>query len=144
MNQIKEDFTNIKKFPDFVTEVLNDLISEDITLSIWLIGSRANGCERIDSDWDFIVFRNDGIQERESRHENVDVVQVSSDCMCLREGERKNMSADFSKWYWREIKQGLANYTIRKTPPVGEGQGFNLEDVMYIDLEGILVWDRNT
>jgi len=75
-------------FPDFVTEVLNDLKDEKYTQAIWFIGFRVNNDARADSDWDFLVFRSGNIQVRGARHPKVDVIQVSGRQYLL---ERKNL-----------------------------------------------------
>ena len=134
---------NVTSFPDFVACVLNQLISEEPTQAIWFIGSRANGSERIDSDWDFIAFVNDEIHERNARHINVDIVRVDKNMQCLLEGENQNLSGSFHNWRWRQIDTESSLYTYRKTPDVENGQGFDIADVEYIDLHGIKVWEKN-
>jgi len=129
-------------FPDFVTEVLNDLKDEKYTQAIWFIGSRANNDVSADSDWDFLVFRSGNIQVREARHPKVDVIQVSGR-QYLLEGKNLNMSGDFSKWMWREIGPGLAQYTVRKSPDVECGV-FDVADVKYINCNGFLVWQEKS
>lgn len=133
----------LSEFPDFVAGVLEELIKEIATQSVWLIGSRANGCERSNSDWDFIVFVNDSICECSSRHGDVDVIRVDTNGQYLLEGQKINLCNSFEIWNWREIEPGRASYTVRKTPNVENGQAFNGEDVRYDNLKGIKVWQRN-
>ena len=133
----------IFNFPESVACVLNELINEVSTQEIWFIGSRANGNERIDSDWDFIVFVNEEINVRNARRDNVDIVQVDKNNIYLLEGQNLDMAGSFEKWKWRETDTRSSLYTVRKTPDVESEQGFNLSEVKYIDLNGIKVWHRN-
>jgi predicted nucleotidyltransferase len=135
--------TSPQEFPGFVTDVLDDLINEDDIQEIWFIGSRANGCERSDSDWDFIVFTSNLVREHDARHSYVDVIRVDSNGKYLLEGQKMDLCGSFSTWKWRDDEPGFAFYTVRKTPDIEPGQGFNTEDVRYIDLMGIRVWRRN-
>lgn len=130
-------------FPAFVTEVLKELIDEKETQSIWFIGSRANGRERPDSDWDFIVFVSDAVNKRSTRNKNVDIIRVDRNGVYLLEGQNLSMSNSFKIWHWCETEQGLASYTFRETPRVEAGEAFDMEDVKYIKLQGINVWQRN-
>lgn len=131
------------EFPYFVAKVLQELIKEDATQSVWFIGSRANNCERLDSDWDFIIFVNDNIQECSARHPNVDVIRVDTNGQYLLEGKSIKLSSSFKTWNWREVKPGMALYRTRETPDVKVGQAFNVEEVRYVDLKGLRVWERN-
>ena len=91
----------IDEFPEQVSDVLNGLVSEKETDSIWFIGSRANGNEREDSDWDFIAFVSDRIFERTARHDWVDIIRVDRDWNYLLEGEGMALSGPFNTWRWR-------------------------------------------
>jgi predicted nucleotidyltransferase len=133
----------ITKYPKFVAKVLHELIVENATQSVWFIGSRANGCERPDSDWDFIVFVTDSIYECCARHPKVDIIRVDKNEKYLLEGQKMYLSGPFKIWNWRKIKAGEALYTVRKTPDVEKGQVYNGEDVRYIDCKGIRIWKRN-
>jgi len=133
----------INEFPRFVINVLNEVMAERVTQSIWFIGSRANGCEKSDSDWDFIVFINNAIQERSVRHGKVDIIQVSPDGRYLLEGQEMDMIGKFSTWKWLEIEPELARYTVRKVPNVESDEGFDLDKVKLVSMQGLKVWERN-
>ena len=75
-------------FPEFVTEVLEELIDERETQSIWFIGSRANGRERPDSDWDFIAFVSNDVNERSTRNKNVDIIRVDRNGVYLEPAQK--------------------------------------------------------
>lgn len=52
---INNDFINFK-----INEFISDLVDRCPNIKeIWLIGSRASGMERPDSDWDLLIFVND-------------------------------------------------------------------------------------
>ena len=133
----------IDEFPEQVSDVLKGLVSEKETDSIWFIGSRVNGTERADSDWDFIAFVGDQISERTARHDRVDIIRVDSDWNYLLEGKDMQSSGQFKTWRWREVEPGRACYTIRVTPQVEDGCSFDTEDVRFVELRGIRVWRRN-
>jgi len=133
----------INEFPEQVFEVLKDLISEKETASIWLIGSRANGTERTDSDWDFIVFVCDQLSERTARHSQVDIIRVDQNGNYLLEGQSMELSGQFKTWQWREIGPGRAAYTFRVNPEVKEGGSFDIGDVRFVELRGLNVWRRD-
>lgn len=72
----------MSRFPAEIGALLNELPSacSDIQ-EIWLIGSRAIGSEREDSDWDFLVFAGkECLNNLSSRHDlnlsNVDLLVV--------------------------------------------------------------------
>lgn len=133
----------INEFPAQVFEVLNALISEKETESIWFVGSRANGTERPDSDWDFIVFVCDKLSERRARHSQIDIIRVDQNGSYLLEGQPIELSGQFKTWQWREIEPGRATYTVRATPEIGAGDLFDIQDMRLVELRGLNVWRRN-
>lgn len=132
----------INEFPEQVFEVLKGLVSEKETDSIWFVGSRANGTERTDSDWDFIVFVCDQVSERAARHSQVDIIRVDRNGNYLLEGQPLELSGQFKTWQWREIEPGRAAYTVRVTPEVGDVGSFDVGDVRFVELRGLNVWRR--
>lgn len=134
----------INEFPEQVVEVLNRLIKEKETDSIWLVGSRANGTEHTDSDWDFIVFVSNQLSERTARHSQVDIIRVDRSGNYLLEGQPMELSGQFKTWQWRQIEPGRSVYTVRVIPECG-GEGlFDNEKIRFVGLRGIYVWRRNT
>ncbi len=61
-NDIRRSDKNVKPLPfvppipDDIRAYLNPLVRQFSIESVWLIGSRANGTSRPDSDWDFLGF----------------------------------------------------------------------------------------
>lgn len=45
--------------PLFVNNIIMDISKSPTVVSIWLVGSRANGNETAKSDWDILVFSTD-------------------------------------------------------------------------------------
>lgn len=133
----------ISDFPSYVSKILRKLTSEPSALSIWFIGSRANGTDRPDSDWDFILFVNDEICEKKTRHKNVDIIRVDKNGQYLLEGQKSNMVGSFNTWKWREESPILSSYTVRKTPNVPNGQTYDTQDIKYQSLKGIKIWQKN-
>jgi predicted nucleotidyltransferase len=74
------------KLPTYVKEVISELKNENITKSIWLIGSRANNNAKEDSDWDILVFSKKRLSQVKRRHNNIDVILVGVDGDFLVEG----------------------------------------------------------
>lgn len=103
---------NITDFPVPVANILSTLTTESSTLAVWFIGSRANGTERKDSDWDFLVFIDGEISEKNVRCAYVDLVNVDKYFQYLLEGQKLDLSGSFIKnWNWREISSELAHYS---------------------------------
>lgn len=100
---------------DHIEKYVNDLKSEFPSItSVWLIGSRANGSERDDSDWDFLVFSSSPIHEEIKNNavfhrEDVDLLII---------GENGEFSKPFGKpkagslmkWKWNQVSDVLAHY----------------------------------
>ena len=107
---------------------------------VWLIGSRANGTERPDSDWDFLVFGNDGTldclaQAGELYREDVDCFVVNhGDAFANAWGARAK-SGSLTSWEWKPISSVEAQYTEAK--PMGNGDNFN---VVRKQRNGKLLW----
>ncbi len=133
----------LSDFPDSVSAVLESLIGESETDSIWFIGSRANGTEREDSDWDFIAFVTDITAERSARSGEVDIVRVDREGNCLLEGKGLALKHPFKTWRWRRIGPNRASYTVRVTPEVDEQSAFDLSEVENRELRAIKVWSRD-
>jgi predicted nucleotidyltransferase len=96
---------------------------------IWLIGSRANGTERPESDWDLLVFGDETsldclAQALELHREDVDCLVVGGvDEFSSAWGPRAK-SGSLSGWKWKRISDAEAQYTEAK--PAGNGDSFNV------------------
>jgi predicted nucleotidyltransferase len=79
---------------------------------IWLVGSRANGTARPDSDWDFIVF---GDSHTFSQLQAAaDLHRIDVDCLVVSDSDAfesawgsKSKRGSLSKWKWRPDSNGL-------------------------------------
>ena len=118
-------------FPSEVQAVIDQLKSEFGTLSVWFIGSRANGTYRSDSDWDFVCFRNSPVEIKEARCEFVDVVQVGNDGKYLLEGQPPHLIGQFKNWDWNQINSNCAKYRSRIVPQVQAGEAFDLSKINF-------------
>ena len=90
---------------------------------VWLIGSRANGTQTSESDWDLLIFANESLlMELESwpEVENVDVLVVydgnafRSPWIAAADGSLK--SGTLSAWHWEIKVDGEAAYEGTKWP----------------------------
>jgi|SRR5690554_3469958 len=86
--------------------------SPEIT-AIWLIGSRANGNAKCDSDWDFLVFGDAGtyknVENDDSLHLNeVDLLIVTDDEFSKPYGNPKTGS--LQNWEWNLKSESEATY----------------------------------
>lgn len=105
----------VNSLPDSVGRVLAELKEEDATQSVWLVGSRANGTARPDSDWDLLVFSSSEPEVAPARLEGVDVIRVGpSRQTFLLEGKGSNYMISFADWQWREINEATARYTDKR------------------------------
>jgi hypothetical protein len=131
------------EFPDRVSKVLEELVSENETVSVWLIGSRANGAVREDSDWDFVAFVSDLIFERPARNHDVDIIRVDRDGTYLLEGQSIARAGPFKTWRWRRNGPNQALYTVRVPPDVHGQSSYDLEQVEFRALHATKVWSRD-
>jgi predicted nucleotidyltransferase len=91
--------------------------------TVWLIGSRANGTGNPDSDWDLLVFGDEGLVKELSSCEPVEGV----DLFVVYDGNNFrspwNHTADWavrvgslSGWAWRELSSNEATYNVTMWP----------------------------
>ena len=88
---------------------------------VWLIGSRAEGLERANSDWDYLVFANERLinslrQKPELYREDVDLLVVYDGDRFKspwRDGARVK-SGSLSEWDWKVVGEGEATYRATK------------------------------
>jgi predicted nucleotidyltransferase len=108
---------------------------------VWLIGSRANGSARAESDWDYLVFADRRIlralrQDTRFRHPSVDLLVVyDGDQFATPWGEPNPKKGSLTSWDWELLSAGKAEYTAAKIKP----------DSMFPDLRkkaAIRVWPR--
>lgn len=130
-------------FPQEVQGVIDKLKLETSTISIWFIGSRANGNFRMNSDWDLICFRNSLVEVQEARSEVVDVIQVGNDARYLLEGQFSDLIGEFRNWQWNDIDSKHAQYKSRVTPVVEIGNAYNLADVKLVTYNAYRIWSQN-
>ena len=103
----------LRDCPPGVWDVLNDLSRDATVLSIWLIGSRADGSARADSDWDFLVFSSMEPTCVTRRQPDVDVIRVGPTCRrALADGEDHLL--DFQDFSWLRLDNERASYVGKK------------------------------
>ncbi len=83
--------------------------------SVWLIGSRANGTERVDSDWDFLVFANQSVlaqlrADTQFHKESVDLLVVYDGSNFENAWGSRKKTGDLKRWRWHPINETLATY----------------------------------
>lgn len=88
---------------------------------IWLIGSRANGMSKPDSDWDFFVFGKPGALELLSVES--DLWRSDVDLLVIEDGDNfksawtENKTGSLSDWQWVITDPGIAEYMGTKWIP---------------------------
>ncbi len=118
---------HIKRWIDEVTETTPKV------QSIWLFGSRANGLERSNSDWDLLAFGASGVLSylpalRTIQRDDVDLF--------VREGEAMDAvnpsgtkSIPFSAFHWHKLSDDCAEYTGTKgSRHAGHSDGRTIEE----------------
>lgn len=116
----------------FTTEKINDYLKQLTKQfrgieSIWLLGSRANGYHKDDSDWDLLVFADEEILSllREDNiffKSNVDLLVVydgknfEEPWESEKTGRRKR--ENLIDWEWKTISKDKATYVGDKNKPV--------------------------
>lgn len=86
---------------------------------IWLIGSRANGTAKEDSDWDYIVFGNKSVlAELQSDHSlnepEIDLMIVYNDDDFREPWGDQPKHGSLSKWEWQQVSSICARYRAAK------------------------------
>ena len=110
---------------------------------VWLIGSRAEGLERANSDWDYLVFANERLinslrQKPELYREDVDLLVVYDGDRFKspwRDGARVK-SGSLSEWDWKVVGEGEATYRATRWRSDGD---FNMN---LREARGRRVWKR--
>jgi len=132
-------------FPELIT-MLSDEIRKYVEIlkddfpaieEIWLLGSRANGTARSDSDWDFLVFSSEPPKLKEKlqrmtkyHRDDVDLFVVDEDRNFVTAfGKTKGGSLD--GWKWNQNSANSASYKGTKAD--------GAEGVVCLDLEAILI-----
>ncbi|MDP3786738.1 MAG: nucleotidyltransferase domain-containing protein [Candidatus Omnitrophota bacterium] len=106
-----------------INEYINKLVEkhQDIK-SIWLIGSRANGTEKEDSDWDLLVFATE--ETLHSLKNNKEFCKDEIDLLVVYNGNdfqepwtrdsrnNKCKSGNLKEWSWKKFTCIEAQYTI--------------------------------
>ena len=87
--------------------------------STWLIGSRANGTAKPNSDWDFIVFANNETLENirnnhEFHKENIDLLIVYNESGDFAKPWGKKKTGNLKNWAWKNINENETSYESAK------------------------------
>lgn len=108
------------KLPCHVSEFIESIASiASDGVEIWVIGSRANGRARPDSDTDLLIFGPDGLLEsiraRLGRPEGVD-------CLVVYDGDNykdpwQEKSGSLTRLKWRALGENAATYVGTKWVP---------------------------
>jgi hypothetical protein len=110
---------------------------------VWLIGSRAEGTPRTDSDWDYLVFANRKIlhslrQRKQFNSPEVDLLIVHDGNQFTkpwRDGSRIK-AGSLVDWHWQRISHTEATYRATK---FRDDADFNRNIRVG---RGLLVWPR--
>lgn len=94
--------------------------------SIWLIGSRANGTARTNSDWDLIAFGNSTVlaclkAHTELHRFDIDFLVVTNGDDFQNAWGDRNKSGSLSRWEWRQLSDTRAEYTESKSVESKDG-----------------------
>jgi hypothetical protein len=113
--------------------------------SVWLIGSRANGTSRPESDWDLIAFGSQSIfqslrSDVRFHHEHIDLVVVyDGDTFEKPWGEREK-GGSLSGWRW--LRQSATRAVYRATKPIFNERGEEEFEVKVTQCVALCVYDR--
>lgn len=98
--------------PSFVEDAINEISSDSSVSSIWLVGSRANGSETDESDWDVLYFSCEEPEYKLRRSELIDVIHVGPSNQAMTYGVEHSFS--FDNWKWNEIDVDHSTYVGEK------------------------------
>ncbi len=113
--------------------------------SIWLIGSRANGCAAQESDTDLIVFGSDAFLSAA----RLQLKQPQAiDCLVVFNGDDyqdpwQEKSGSLSKLQWQQVDASLAKYIGTKWVPDEESSiefDADMGDLLYRHERAVKIW----
>ena len=83
--------------------------------SVWLFGSRANGTDRANSDWDLLVFANQSVlsqlrADTKFHKESVDLLVVYDGNNFENAWGSRKKTGDLKAWLWHSINETHATY----------------------------------
>ncbi|WP_145976124.1 nucleotidyltransferase domain-containing protein [Nitrospira moscoviensis] len=107
--------------------------------SIWLIGSRANGTAKPDSDWDLLAFGSPAVLAYlrscpEYHRSDIDFLVVTDGDHFENAWGMKNKSGSISNWEWCQISDEYAYYTGAKAS--------GTDDIVVDRQISLLLWAR--
>lgn len=112
------------EYPNDVRKKIDELIAmyEGIR-EIWLFGSRANGTNKEDSDWDILIIADQHVlnlleKEGSERYLTLDIMVVFDQDNFRgpwrRESDKAYKHGSLQKWEWKELQSGVAKYKATK------------------------------
>ncbi len=116
------------------------------TREVWLIGSRASGCARGSSDWDFLWFASplarSCLKSASNLHRNdVDCFAIddAGDFMTAWGSEKKG---SLSSWEWQRLSETVASYLSIKWVPHEDDNlpGSNTGEIVKVYRKAYRVW----
>lgn len=112
------------ELPDSVRKIIDDVIARyEGIREIWLFGSRANGTNKENSDWDILIFADQNVlgsleKENSERYLNLDIMIVFDQDNFRgpwrRESDGAYKRGNLQDWEWKELQSGLATYKATK------------------------------
>ena len=106
----------LEKIGDFIVRITGTY--EEIE-EVWLMGSRANGTARPDSDWDLLVFADEPTFRRMRKNHRLRRAEI--DCLVVRGGNefrepwgRRPKHGDLCGWGWTKMSKSEAEYDATK------------------------------
>jgi hypothetical protein len=109
-------------FPPDLNQCLSDVLQREPAIKeLWFIGSRANGTQRPDSDWDFLAFGTIAVLESlrsfpELDRRDVDFLVVTDDDH-FESAWGKNKTGSLLIWHWSKFQTNKASYLGQKFIP---------------------------
>lgn len=110
--------------PDSVYKIIDELIAKyEGIREIWLFGSRANGNDKENSDWDILIFADQNVlssleKENSEQYLNFDIMIVFDQDNFRgpwrRESDGAYKRGSLQEWEWKELQSGLATYKATK------------------------------
>jgi hypothetical protein len=125
-----------------IVPAVTELAGEAGTLAVWLIGSRANGTERKDSDWDLLVFCEQEPVPAPQKREFVDILRVGPSGRVLLEGKSEEHMLQLANFQWKVIAKRHASYVGTKfiESSCGVAVDYDSPRVLSSNLKAILLW----
>jgi predicted nucleotidyltransferase len=131
------------QLPLAVTELVEELRSDDSVMQVWLIGSQASGGASLESDWDLLVFSTREASVTSARNPKIDVLWKGPSESVLLEGKSESFIIKFSDFSWELVAVDKATYRGRRFLDLPDGaRDASKQPQVMLTQSAVCLWSR--